>query len=185
MNLFEKLYNNEKKYGKKILKYRVIVENDIKINKNIFTKKINEIFNNPKGIKIKCIIDDLNWDFQIVLVQKNNIPNRCNFNTNKLSCVNDIGGDTIYLNEYRWKYGSKPSKLNLEQYRHYQIYHEFLHLCNQYHVLPIENKKCPIMVQQSISIGKAKPNFFPLPSEKKKVLNDYKDFVKKLEKKNT
>jgi hypothetical protein len=41
------------------------------------------------------------------------------------------------------------------------------------------------MVQQSISIGKAKPNFFPLPSEKKKVLNDYKDFVKKLEKKNT
>jgi hypothetical protein len=78
--------------------------------------------------------------------------------TENLSCA-ELGGRFLYLNSQRWFHGSKESKLNLDDYRQYLISHEIGHILGHEHqTCPCVGCKAPIMMQQTLGIGKCKPN---------------------------
>lgn len=75
-----------------------------------------------------------------------------------LSCA-ELGGRFMYLNANRWFNGSKESKLKLDDYRQYMISHEIGHILGHDHKkCPCKDCDAPIMMQQTLGIGKCKPN---------------------------
>ena len=75
-----------------------------------------------------------------------------------LSCA-ELRGTKIYLNSDKWFYGSKESKLSLEDYRQYMVSHEIGHILGYDHKkCPCRGCKAPIMMQQTLGIKECKPN---------------------------
>jgi len=75
-----------------------------------------------------------------------------------LSCA-VMGGHNIYLNSERWFKGAPKSGLSLDNYRQYMISHEMGHILGKEHTkCPGKGHKAPIMLQQTLGIGKCIPN---------------------------
>ena len=74
-----------------------------------------------------------------------------------LSCA-ILGGDKIWLNSDRWIKGSKPSRLSLENYRQYMVTHEMGHSLGYEHAKCPNSGPAPVMMQQTLGIGKCSPN---------------------------
>jgi hypothetical protein len=74
-----------------------------------------------------------------------------------LSCA-ILGGDQIWLNYGRWMQGSKASRLPLERYRQYMVTHEMGHSLGYDHAHCPGSGPAPVMVQQTLGIGKCTPN---------------------------
>jgi hypothetical protein len=75
-----------------------------------------------------------------------------------LSCA-ELGGHHMYLNSMRWFRGAKESGLPLELYRQYMVSHEMGHILGHDHDrCPRPGTPAPIMMQQTLGIGKCKPN---------------------------
>lgn len=96
-------------------------------------------------------------DVIIHLSTPKTIEKKCGLPDN-LSCAT-LGGNRVYLNIERWWDGSEESGLDLEDYRQYVVSHEIGH------ILGFDHKQCPcpkcpapIMMQQTIGIGKCIPN---------------------------
>ena len=76
----------------------------------------------------------------------------------RLSCA-ILGGTEIWLNSERWIHGAKASQLPLEEYRQYMVSHEMGHSLGYDHVTcPAPGMPAPIMLQQTLGIGKCSPN---------------------------
>ena len=73
-----------------------------------------------------------------------------------LSCAT-LGGNEIWLNANRWMHGAAPSKLPLERYRQYMVSHEMGHSLGYEHV-QCTSGPAPVMMQQTLGIGKCYPN---------------------------
>lgn len=98
-----------------------------------------------------------NPDIYITLVSPETIEKKCGLPSN-LSCA-ELGGRYLYLNSDRWFNGSKESKLSLEDYRQYMVSHEIGHILGHEHVkCPCVGCRAPIMMQQTLGIGKCIPN---------------------------
>jgi hypothetical protein len=169
------------------------VDNDIDYSDKLFNKKVKKVLKHPKGweyafgdnnnsntIKFKILnnwsdLDNINSQnsqnaknainvIKIRLSSNKTVENVCGF-SNKLSCC-DMNTKEIWLNFYRWKNGSKESKLPLYKYRNYMINHEVGHALGKLHkTCPCEGCSAPIMMQHTVSIGKCKPNDKPLKGE--------------------
>jgi hypothetical protein len=74
-----------------------------------------------------------------------------------LSCAT-LGGTEIWLNSDRWMKGARASKLPLELYRQYMVSHEMGHSLGYDHVKNPGHGPAPIMLQQTLGIGKCSPN---------------------------
>lgn len=75
-----------------------------------------------------------------------------------LSCA-IMGGNEMWINEHRWRYGTKKSGQDLDGYRQYVISHEMGHVLGRDHVkCPGRGLPVPVMTQQTISIGACIPN---------------------------
>ena len=148
----------------KQLKYKVSIDQDIKRNLKNFKNIIDKILSNKKSWPHKFIQNDYNYDFQIILTPAKKIKKICDFKG--LSCT-DMYSNIIYINNYRWTKGSKPSKLSLNDYRIYLINHEVGHILGIGHTNPIKNQKVSVMVQQTLGIGDSKPNPWPTKADYK------------------
>jgi hypothetical protein len=175
VSVYINMYNHNK------LTYNVFIEKELLNYKSEFIKTVYNILNDENGWKIPCeFIENAaenECDFDIHLITHKNIIGKCKTLYN-MSCVNNLGGNKIYVNINRWVYGSVHSKLNIEQYRSYIINHEFGHLLNQNHCNPPNNAVLtPIMVQQTLGIGNGRPNFKPLPEERAKMFKEYELYI--------
>lgn len=75
-----------------------------------------------------------------------------------LSCA-ELGGRFMYLNASRWFFGSKESKLSLEDYRQYMVTHEIGHILGHDHkTCPCKNCLAPVMMQQTLGLKGCRPN---------------------------
>lgn len=100
---------------------------------------------------------DSREDVHIRLSSSAKIESICGIPDN-LSCA-ELGGRNMYLNADRWFHGSKASKLPLSKYRQYMVSHEIGHILGHEHKeCPCKDCPAPIMMQQTLGIGKCKPN---------------------------
>jgi hypothetical protein len=75
-----------------------------------------------------------------------------------LSCAM-LGGRHMYLCAERWFHGAAKSGLDLENYRQYMVSHEMGHILGKEHdKCPGKGRAAPIMLQQTLGIGKCIPN---------------------------
>ncbi len=144
------------------IKYRIQIEEGIKRTQKNFEDEVRSILTDKRSWPINFIQDQDNYDFVINLSKAKTITNICNFKG--LSCSDSLKKQ-IYINNYRWINGSKPSKHNIKDYRRYAIQHEVFHQLGFGHSQPVKGEKVAISVQQTISIGEAKKNCWPLPWE--------------------
>jgi hypothetical protein len=96
-------------------------------------------------------------DVSIRLVTPATIERKCGQPRN-LSCA-ELGGRYMYVNADRWFHGSAESKLSLDNYRQYLVSHEIGHILGYDHdTCPCIGCKAPVMMQQTLGIGKCIPN---------------------------
>lgn len=74
-----------------------------------------------------------------------------------LSCA-VLGGTEIWLNADRWIHGAPKSRLPLVEYRQYMVSHEMGHSLGYEHVACPGSGPAPIMLQQTLGIGRCTPN---------------------------
>lgn len=142
-------------------KFKTVVDPDIKeTTNNEFNFLVSVYLNDPdgwvsKGYSFKSV--ETNPDVVIRLVTPATIEKMCGLPRN-LSCA-VLGGDKMYLNSNRWFNGSTESKLDLENYRQYMVSHEIGHILGfEHESCPCPNCLAPVMMQQSLGIGKCIPN---------------------------
>lgn len=150
---------------KRHYKFRVIVDEDVRKKYSIrFPAQIEfyitAYLNDPDGWSVKRYRFEpvsSNEDVLIRLSSPKTVKEQCGVPAN-LSCA-ELNGKHMYLNADRWFHGSKASKLSLEQYRQYMVSHEIGHILGFDHeVCPCPKCKAPIMMQQTLGIGKCNPN---------------------------
>jgi hypothetical protein len=151
-------------------RYNIIIDDTLNLRKNLIEDKIESVLNDPRGwrkLGYKFHKSTTNLDFVITIVPNKIIKLKCNFDG--LSCATMFRAkdktDIIFLNLEKWKKGSAKSKQNLDAYRTYLCSHEVGHILGRSHIKHEDCKpgsKCPIMVQQTLGIGKCKPNVYPL-----------------------
>lgn len=154
-------------------RYNIIIDESLNLRKNLIEEKIESVLDDSHGWKklgYKFHRSTTNLDFVITIVPNKIVKKVCNFDG--LSCAtmfrNKNKTDIIFLNLKKWQKGSAKSKQNVDLYRTYMINHEVGHILGRGHIKHEDCKpgtKCPIMVQQTLGIGKCKPNVFPLSWE--------------------
>lgn len=146
-------------------KIRVVVDDDVRKQYSIrFPAQIEfyvtAYLNDPNGWSSKGYFFEpvhMNEDVLIRLASPATVEKQCGLPSN-LSCA-ELGGKKMYLNADRWFHGSKASKLVLEDYRQYMVSHEIGHILGFDHQkCPCAGCKAPIMMQQTLGIGKCNPN---------------------------
>jgi hypothetical protein len=147
---------------KRHYKIRVVVDEDVEKKYSIrFPAQIEfyvtAYLNDPNGWGHFFEPVSMNEDVLIRLASPATIEKKCGV-PSTLSCA-ELGGNHMYLNADRWFHGSKASKLSLENYRQYMVSHEIGHILGFEHELcPCPGCKAPIMMQQTLGIGKCIPN---------------------------
>ena len=150
---------------KRHYKIRFVVDEDVRKSYNIRLPFQLEFYviaylNDPNGWASKGYFFEPvseNEDAFIRLSSPTTIKEKCGLPSN-LSCA-ELGGRNMYLNADRWFHGSKASKLSLDDYRQYMVSHEIGHILGFDHKsCPCVGCKAPIMMQQTLGIGKCIPN---------------------------
>jgi hypothetical protein len=140
--------------------FRTEVDNDVKYNPEDFLFYVTAYLNDPDGWNSKGYtfqLVDKDEDVLIYLSSPKTIQKECGL-PNNLSCA-ELNGKHMYLNADRWIRGAKKSKLSLDDYRQYMVSHEIGHILGFEHKhCPCVGCKAPIMMQQTLGIGKCIPN---------------------------
>jgi hypothetical protein len=138
-----------------LIRYTTSVDSDVNYDSRKFANEVAIYLADPDGWA--------QWD--TFVVGKGKTIRLCAPHTLKaegckdeeLSCAT-IGGNEIWLNAKRWIHGSSASKLPLDQYRQYMVTHEMGHSLGYDHVQCPGSGPAPIMMQQTLGIGKCSPN---------------------------
>jgi hypothetical protein len=142
-------------------KFKTVVDSDVKkTNNDEFNFLVSVYLNDPDGWVSRGYSfesSEKNPDVVIRLSNPATIEKVCGL-PKDLSCA-ILGGDKMYLNAYRWFNGSKKSKLDLVNYRQYMVSHEIGHILGfEHETCPCPGCPAPIMMQQTVGIGKCIPN---------------------------
>lgn len=150
---------------KKHYTYDIKIPPSLNLRESLIINKITNTLDDRRGwIKFGYRFDyipNVNVDFIITIVPNKIIKKICGFNG--LSCA-DSSANIVYLNLDKWKKGSSKSKLSLDEYRNYLIFHECAHITCKGHIKLEDCKpgtKCPVMVQQTLGIGNLRSNCWP------------------------
>lgn len=141
--------------------FRTSVDSNVKKQSDIeFAFLVTVYLNNPDGWNTHGYTfeySEKNPNIVIRLSSPSTIVKECGLPHN-LSCA-EMNGTTIYLNADRWFSGAPASKLSLENYREYMVLHEVGHILGFDHAkCPCKGCSAPIMMQQTLGIGKCNPN---------------------------
>lgn len=141
------------------IRYTTSVDPDVDYDPKQFRKEVRAYLADPHGWKSEgyVFVRTTNPAVEIHLSSPRTLEtNGCRDGT--LSCA-ELGGRHMHLNAMRWTTGASASKLPLKEYRQYMVTHEMGHILGHDHVkCPEPGHPAPLMMQQTLGIGKCKPN---------------------------
>jgi hypothetical protein len=148
---------------KKHYTFRVVVDDDVREKYSIRNPVQIQFYvmvylNDPDGWSNYSFEPvSSNEDVLIRLSSSETIAKICGL-PKDLSCA-ELKGKNMYLNSDRWFHGASKSGLGLDDYRQYMVSHEMGHILGVDHKqCPCAGCKAPIMMQQTLGIGKCIPN---------------------------
>jgi len=151
------------------IKYITGVDPDVSYSPELFAKEVAVYLADPHGWVSEGYVfeEGTPADVEMHLSSPNTLTtNGCR--DGRLSCA-EMNGRHMFLNAMRWTQGAPPSKLSLKSYRQYMVTHEMGHILGHDHVkCPGEGMPAPLMLQQTLGIGKCKPNTKLTDSDRKK-----------------
>ena len=141
------------------IRYTTNVDPDVDYDPKQFRKEVKAYLADPHGWKSEgyVFVRSSHADVEIHLSSPQTLGSS-GCHDSKLSCA-EMGGRHMHLNAMRWMKGSTASKLSLPDYRQYMVTHEMGHILGHDHVTcPGPGQPAPLMMQQTVGIGKCKPN---------------------------
>lgn len=141
------------------IRYTTNVDPDVDYDPKQFRKEVKAYLADPHGWKSEgyVFVRSSHADVEIHLSSPQTLASS-GCHDSKLSCA-EMGGRHMYLNAMRWMKGSTASKLSLPDYRQYVVTHEMGHILGHDHVTcPGPGQPAPLMMQQTVGIGKCKSN---------------------------
>ena len=150
-----------------LIRYTTSVDSDVDYDPRQFAKEVAIYLADPEG-----------WaQWHTFVVGKGKTIRLSSRKTMKTEgCVDDrlscaiLGGNEIWLSAHRWIHGAAPSKLPLERYRQYMVTHEMGHSLGYEHV-QCTSGPAPVMMQQTLGIGKCSPNTAVTPTDLTRLLS--------------
>jgi hypothetical protein len=142
--------------------FRTSVDSELKHKESEieFAFLVTVFLNDPNGWNARgytFTYSEKDPDIVIRLSTPLTIVSKCGLPKN-LSCA-EMHGKNVYLNSDRWFSGAPKSKLSLENYRSYMVLHEVGHILGfEHETCPCAGCPAPIMMQQTLGIGKCNPN---------------------------
>ena len=142
----------------KVVRYRTSVDPDVDYDPIQFGKEVAIYLADPDGWAqfVEFVPAKSGSGKHIRLSSPSTLKNN-GCKTGELSCAT-LGGRDIWLNSERWMRGAPASRLPLERYRQYMVSHEMGHSLGYDHVRCPNTGPAPIMLQQTLGIGKCSPN---------------------------
>ena len=136
-----------------LIRYTTSVDSDVDYDPRQFAEEIAIYLADPEGwAQLHTFV--VGKGKRIRLSSPHTLKKECQ--DDSLSCAT-LGGKEIWLNANRWMHGAAPSKLPLERYRQYMVSHEMGHSLGYEHV-QCTSGPAPVMMQQTLGIGKCSPN---------------------------
>ncbi len=152
------------------IRYTTIVDPDVDYDPKQFRSEVKTYLADPHGWKSEgyVFVRSSSPTVEIHLSSPKTLEtNGCR--DASLSCA-EMGGRHMQLNAMRWMKGSAASKLSLSEYRQYMITHEMGHILGHDHVTcPGKGEPAPLMMQQTLGIGKCRPNTKLTRRDRKKI----------------
>ena len=146
-----------------VIRYLVEVEEGLPFEPRAFAAAVHRTLNDPRGWARFRRVDHPPVRIRVALsspalTDRKCIPLRTG---GELSCWN---GTRTVINALRWATGVPQYDGDLAAYRHYLISHEVGHgLGHRHSACPGPGRLAPVMVQQSKSLGRCRPNPWPHP----------------------
>ena len=136
---------------------------------SVFVEIAAPLVEHPRGWKELSVVQSPDAADSIVTLTPNAVIATMfpQFKKDKLS-VCDMLTQAVWINEDRWRRNlPDDSQLPLAAYRAYVLQHELGHALGHTHADPCTKKgdAAPIMIQQTLGIGKCSPNPFPTSNE--------------------
>ena len=143
----------------KLIRYSVTIDTGVNFPLKEFSRDVAIYLSDPDGWESKGFrFEEVQQRPDVVIHLSSPAELRKVGCDGNLSCA-ELGGKHLRVNSMRWTQGSKESKLDLEDYRQYVMSHEMGHILGHDHVKCAgPGQPAPIMMQQTLGIGKSTPN---------------------------
>jgi len=156
-----------------VIRYRVAVEAGLEAEATEFTRAVERVLGDPSGwasAGTPLVRVDADEDITVLLGEPRTIDKLCApMNTGgALSCALQRQAN---INAVRFRTGSWTWAEDIVGYRSYLINHEVGHLLGMRHEdCPHPGAPAPVMMQQTIRLGRCAPNGHPTPPELDRVI---------------
>ncbi|MCA1713376.1 MAG: DUF3152 domain-containing protein [Actinobacteria bacterium] len=147
--------------------YEVLVEGGIGIDGPAFVAAVERVLADPRswtaGGRRSLQRVDAAADLRIVLASPDTTDDLCAplRTVGRLSCGS---GRTAVLNARRWLTGAPAYAGRLDAYRTYLVNHEVGHTLGRGHAgCPGRGRPAPVMMQQTLTVGRCRPSAWPFP----------------------
>lgn len=142
----------------KTIRYRTVVDPDVNYDHKQFKEEVTIYLADPDGwARQYRFVYAPTGPAKVIRLSSPSTLKTEGCKDDSLSCA-VLHGNQIWLNSQRWLYGSKESKLPLDQYRQYMVSHEMGHSLGYDHVKCLGSGPAPVMMQQTLGIGNCTPN---------------------------
>ncbi|MDP4507034.1 DUF3152 domain-containing protein [Nonomuraea turcica] len=151
-----------------VIRYLVEVERGLPVGARAFAAQVHRILNDARGWARFQRVDRGPVRVRVALSSPSLTVRQClPLRTGgELSCWN---GTRSIINARRWAKGVPQYGRDLAAYRAYLINHEVGHALGHHHEsCPGPGRLAPVMVQQSKSLGRCRPNPWPHPGRKRR-----------------
>ena len=144
------------------MRYSVVLDAGVSLSSKdfqTFREQIAIYLADPDGWGRDIAFEEVNSDPDVVIhLSSPEDIRKAGCTDTHLSCA-ELGGKHMRLNSMRWFRGAKESGLGLEEYRQYMVSHEMGHILGHDHdTCPRPGTPAPVMMQQTLGIGKCTPN---------------------------
>jgi hypothetical protein len=148
----------------RVVRYLVEVERGLPFGGRAFASDVHRTLNDPRGWARFRRVGRPPARVRVALSSPRLTDRQCRplRTGGSLSCWN---GTRSVINALRWAKGVPQYGRDLAAYRHYLISHEVGHALGHRHTTcPGPGRAAPVMVQQSKSLGRCRPNPWPRPA---------------------